>query len=258
MNLKDALHVWRRRWILTLLLVLVVLALSAAAAMKLPRHYTAQSDVVLLPSASSTVPNGRNPYLTYNGSLPMTAQILSYQLMAPETVLGLTARGYTASFTATLAPNTAGAPVLNILVTGSNKNTVETTLHGVTNAIASKLAALQTGIAPNNQITALTLSVDTSPTLSVSKTARPLVVVLGLGLVLALAIPLMVDGAARRRTPDQDKAPAVRRVHELRDVAMPMKTSGGARRQTRDEADLTLGERMAPPGGSFIRRRSGK
>ena len=125
--------------------------------MKLPRHYTAQSDVALLPSTSSAVPNGRNPYLTYNGSLPMTAQIISYQLMAPDTVLGLAARGYTASFTATLAPNgRCSSPY--ILVTGSNKNTVETTLHGVTDAIATKLAALQTGIAPNNQITALTLS----------------------------------------------------------------------------------------------------
>ena len=121
MNLRDALHVWRRRWILTLLLVLVVLAVSAAAAMKLPRHYTAESNVVLLPSANSTVPNGRNPYLTYNGSLPMTAQILSYQLMDPQTVMGLTARGYTASFTATLAANAASAPILTMLVTGSNR-----------------------------------------------------------------------------------------------------------------------------------------
>ena len=82
MNLMDALHIWRRRWILTLLLLLLALAASVGVAMKLPRHYQAQSNVDLLPSASSSVPM-HNPYLTYNSSLPMTAEIISYQLTDP-------------------------------------------------------------------------------------------------------------------------------------------------------------------------------
>jgi hypothetical protein len=263
MNLRDALYVWRRRWLLTLLLIVLILALSVAAAMKAPRHYSAESDVVLLPSAASTVPNGHNPYLTYNGSLPMTAQILSYQLMAPQTIADLVARGYTASFTATLAVNAAGAPILSVVVTGSNKTTVENTLHGVTAEIATKLSALQTGITRDNQITASTLSVAANPSLSTSKTARPVVIVLVLGLVLALAIPLVVDGAARRRSPDVNSSvsgrisdrtslPTSRSLRAATDAATPLRSLGNSRRQISDRADPTFGADQ--PGSS--RRRS--
>jgi hypothetical protein len=251
MNLRDALYVWRRRWLLTLLLIVLILALSVAAAMKAPRHYSAESDVVLLPSAASTVPNGHNPYLTYNGSLPMTAQILSYQLMAPQTIADL------------LAVNAAGAPILSVVVTGSNKTTVENTLHGVTAEIATKLSALQTGITRDNQITASTLSVAANPSLSTSKTARPVVIVLVLGLVLALAIPLVVDGAARRRSPDVNSSvsgrisdrtslPTSRSLRAATDAATPLRSLGNSRRQISDRADPTFGADQ--PGSS--RRRS--
>lgn len=267
MNLRDALHVWRLRWLLTALLILMALALSALAATKVPRHYSAESDVVLLPSATFAAPNGHNPYLTYNGALPTTAQILSYQLMDPQTLQNLTKRGYTASFTAAPATNVAGAPILTILVTGSNKSTVENTLHGVTAEVATKLSALQAGIAPDNRITASTLSVATNPSLSVSKTARPLVVVAGLGLVLALAIPVVVDGVARRRNPDVDGAasgrisdrisrPTSRSLRPATDAAVPLKAARDLRRQTWNGTDPTFA--IDPPSSGSIRRRPGK
>lgn len=255
MNLRDALHVWRRRWILTLLLILLVLAVSAAAAMKLPRHYSAESDVVLLPSASSAAPNGHNPYLSFNGSLPMTAQVITYQLMAPGSVQSLAAQGYRASYAVTLAANAAGAPVVDVLVTGSNKAAVENTLHGVTNEIATNLTALQTGISHNNRITALTLSVAMQPSLSTSKTARPLVVVLGLGLVLALSIPLMVDGVARRRTPDRATIPASHSAYTpLSDAALPLRAPSDVRRPSPDGADPSLDRSVYRPARGSNRR----
>jgi hypothetical protein len=278
MNLRDALKVWRSRWILTLLLVLVALAVSTAAAMRAPRHYTAESDVVLLPSVAATANAGHNPYLTYNGALPMTAQILSYQLTAPQTVQALAARGYAATFTATVAPNTAGAPILSIVVAGSNKTIVEDTLHGVTTEITTKLSALQTGIAADNRITVLTLSVATEPSLSASKTARPVVVVLAFGLALALALPLVVDGASRRRKPDGSAATSQRMVdingaarrpildrnsgqpgqgrYQPSDDAAILPTSGDVRRQIPGEADPVIGAGISPVSGISSRRRS--
>lgn len=260
MNLRDALHVWRRRWILTLLLLLAALAACTVAYMKLPKHYSAQSYVVLLPSVNSTIPNGHNPYLTNNGSLPMTAQILAYQLTAPDTIQSLAIHGYTQGFTVVLAPNTAGAPILNVAVTGSDKNAVESTLYGVTDEIATKLSALQSGITSANRITASTLSVDAQPTLSRSKTARSLVIVGFLGFAFALAIPLIVDGITRRRNPDVNGAvsgrirdrislPTSRSPHTAAD-ALPLKTPGNPRRQITDEADPTFG-RNSPSSGSM-------
>lgn len=245
MNLKDALHVWRRRWKLTLLLLLVVLGVSAAAASKLPKHYSAESDVLLLPSASMAAPNGHNPYLSFNGSLPMTAQVITYQLMAPGIVQDLHAHGFTQSYTVTLAANAAGAPVVDVLVTGSNKDAVEHTLQGVTNEIASNLTSLQAGIASKNQITAQTLSVAAQPSLSLSKTARPLVMLLGLGLVLALSIPLMVDGVARRRVADRGSVRSRRSTRQTYgDDPLPLNNAGLGRRP---EADPSLGRSAYRP-----------
>ena len=258
MNLRDVLQVWRRRWILTLLLLLAVLAVSVLAAMKVPRHYSAQSEVALLPSTSTAAPNGHNPYLTYNSSLPTTAQIISYQLMDPHNVVDLATRGYTASFTAALAQNAAGAPILNVTVAGSDKTTVENTLVGVTNDIATKLTALQTGIAPANRITTMTLSLDTSPSLSVSKTARSLVVVVVLGLVLALAIPVVTDGARRRRIRAGDTGSASHRVDQRSEASTPVRTTGNVRRSVPDEGEPTLRQSMYPPSGGSNWRGSGQ
>jgi hypothetical protein len=257
-NLRDALHVWRRRWILTLVLILAVLAVSVVAAMKVPRHYSAESDVVLLSSTTAAIPNGHNPYLTYNSSLAMTAQIISYQLLDPNSLLDLAARGYPASFTAALAQNTAGAPILTISVTGSNKNTVENTLRGVTGEIATKLSALQTGITPNNQIKAMTLSIDTNPSLSTSKTARPLVVVVALGLILALAIPLIIDGARRPRQRNGNTGSPSHRMDQRIDAAVPVRTQESVRRPFLDEGEPTLQQSIYPSGGGSIGRKSGE
>ena len=198
MNVKQMFSVWRRRWVLTTALLLLALAGTAAATQVLPKQYQAQSMVTLLPSTNFSKTNGDNPYLSFDGSLPVTAQLISFQLMDPRTVQMLSNEGYSATFTNALAVNSTG-PVLQTVVIGSNKALVEHTLTGVTNQIGTELASLQSGIPnPNNKITVETLSFDPKPTLQVSKTARPIVVVLFLGLVLALAIPLAVDGQLNR------------------------------------------------------------
>jgi capsular polysaccharide biosynthesis protein len=262
MNLMEALHVWRRRWILTSLLLLVALAGAAGAAMKLPRHYQAESTVVLLPSASTSKSNGHNPYLTFNSSLPLTAQIISYQLMDPHTVQNLAGQGYTETYTAALAANAAG-PILQVLVTGSDKSAVERTLHGVTDEIGTKLAALQNGITSANQITVMTLSVDPHPSLSISKTARPLVVVLGFGLALALAIPLIVDGRSVRRRNSVPAAPAAGTEMDGPDGgAVPAAPAAGRKMDGPDggavPAAPAAGRKMDGPDGGSIPYRSSR
>jgi hypothetical protein len=185
----------------------------------------------------------------------MTAQVVTYQMMDPGTMESLAARGYTQHYAVTLAANAAGAPVVDILVTGSNKSAVEHTLHGVTDEIATNLASLQTGVAEKNRITALTLSVAAEPSLGVSKTARPLVAVLGLGLVLALSIPLMVDGIARRRVPDRATLPASHSLHpSLSDAPLPLKTYSDGRRQIPHEADPSLDRGVYRPARGSSRR----
>src|SRR5215469_1816660 len=198
MNLRQMFSIWRRRWVLTTALLILALLGTAAATQVLPKYYQAQSTVTLLPSTNFSKTNGNNPYLSFDGSLPVTAQLISFQLMDPRMVQSLANEGYSATYTSAPAVNSTG-PVLQTVVVGSNKALVERTLRGVTNEIGTELASLQSGIPnPNNKITVETLAFDPKPTLQVSKTARPIVVVLFFGLVLALAIPLIVDGQRSR------------------------------------------------------------
>jgi hypothetical protein len=212
MNLKQMFSIWRRRWVLTTALLLLALVGTAAATQVLPKYYQAQSMVTLLPSTNFSKTNGNNPYLSFDGSLPVTAQLIGYQLMDPRTVQTLSNEGYSASYSTGLALNSTG-PVLQTVVIGNNKALVERTLYGATNEITAELASLQSGItSTKNKITVETLSFDPKPTLEVSKTARPIVVVLFFGIVLALAIPLVVDGQLGRSQKLSRKPPARRAV----------------------------------------------
>jgi hypothetical protein len=199
--------------ILTSFFVLVAIVITGAAALYLPAHYSAESDVALLPSESSSKPFGSNPYLSFSGALPMTAQILSYQMMDPGNVKKLKAAGYDQSFSVSIAATIANGPILTIEVTGGNKPAVEATLMAVTRDVSVELQTLQHGISPSSRITVLPISADVTPQLSLSKTARPLAMVLALGLILAFAIPRLV-----RTARGEHDAPR----HRMSDETMPL------------------------------------
>ncbi len=187
----------RRRWILTLLLVLLTLAGTAALGSK-PGPYQSQSQVVLLPSLQSSKANGNNPYLSFADSVSLTADLVRREVMAPATALALAAQGYPSTYQVVDDPNTAG-PVLDVTVTGNSKAAVQNTLYAVTTEISTKLAAMQAGTKLANRITSLAVSVDPRAMLMISKKARTLVVVLGIGLLLTIAIPQVADAAITQR-----------------------------------------------------------
>ena len=195
MSRMYSLIVGRRRWILTVMLLLLTVGGARVALVKLPRTYQSASSVVLLASRAASKPNGGNPYLSFSSSLSLTADVVSRELMAPTTVSYLTARGFSAAYTVALAPtsiSTSGS-VLLVTVTGTDKAGVERTLHGVTNEISARLAKLQAGDSAYHQIRALTVSLTRQAALSVSQTARPVVLVIGLGLVLSFGIPWIIE-----------------------------------------------------------------
>jgi capsular polysaccharide biosynthesis protein len=206
MDIMETFRILRRRWILALLMLVIVLAGTVAAGLKLPRTYISNSTVVLLASRNASKPNGGNPYLSFNSSLPLTADVVRRELMDPRTVQSLAKQGSSATYLVAAATDTSG-PVLLVTVTGPQKAVVEKTLYGVTAEIRSKLYALQTSITAPNLITVVTLSIDPRPTLSISKLARPLVVLVGLGLILAFAVPLIVDAQSVRRSRKRSNLP---------------------------------------------------
>jgi hypothetical protein len=215
-DLSKTFQIWRRRWILTTGLLILASAGTAAALTGLPRVYQSNSAVILLASRSVARLTGGNPYLSFSPSLTLTAQALIQELMAPQTAQDLAARGYSGTYTVTLAPDTTQTTgsVLIVTVTDSRRTAAERTLYAVTDDINSKLSQLQTGVRRNSRIQATALAVAPHATLNVSQTVRPLVILIALAFSLALGIPVVVDGKITRRRirngaaePDLARAP---------------------------------------------------
>jgi hypothetical protein len=198
MDLVASGRTLRRRWILTSFLFLLTLAAALVAWVKVPGPYQAESMTVLYPSQQASKLNGDNPLMSFGGSLNVAGDIVLREVSAPAYAAQLAAHGYTSSFTIADDPNTTG-PILDVTVTGSNQAQVEQTLNGVTAAVKNQLAAIQQGYKPANRITSQVVSTQPTPKLLVSKKARTIVIVLGLGLVLTFAIPQVVDGEIAKR-----------------------------------------------------------
>jgi hypothetical protein len=201
MDFRQAVRIWRAQWILTSVLVILAMAGAAGAAAKIPRYYQSASSVILLASRAASVQNGGNPFLSFSPSLTLTADAVSREVMAPGTVRRLAARGFTASYTVALPSYTTSTTgsVLLVTVTGTDAARVQRTLQAVTAQIGTQLAQLQRGVPASGQVRADTLSLTPQAALSTSQTARPLVVVGALLLVICLGTPIVVDGLATRR-----------------------------------------------------------
>jgi hypothetical protein len=201
MNLRQAVRIWRAWWILTSVLLILAMVGAAGAVAKMPRYYQSASSVVLLASRSASMQNDGNPFLSFSPSLYLTADAVSRELMAPGTVGQLAAHGFTASYTVALPSYTTSTTgsVLLVTVTGSDAAGVQRTNQAVTAEIGAELAQLQRGVPARGQVRAVTLSSTPQAALSISQTARPLVVVGALLLVICLGTPIVVDGLVARR-----------------------------------------------------------
>lgn len=200
MGQNTSLRAWRGRWILTAVLLLLTIAGAVTALAKLPRTYQANASLVLLASRAASKPNGGNPYLSFNPSLTLTADVLSRELMAPGTASYLSSQGFSDSYTVTLATYTTQTTgsVLLVTVNGHDPDSVEATMIGVIDQISRRLAGLQNGIGASDRVRAQTLSMPANASLSVSQTARPLAVLAGLGLVISFCVPWVVDAQVQR------------------------------------------------------------
>jgi len=201
MYLGELLHIWRRRSILTTVLLIAALAGTVTTLTRLPRTYQSNSSVVLLASRSAARLTGGNPYMSFSTSLTLTGDVLSGELMAPRTVTELAANGFPNAYTVALAPyNTATTgSVLLVTVTGTDPGAVQRQLSAVTHEISVRLVQLQAKVRPRSRIRAATISITPKAALNVGQTARPMVLVIATGLLLVLGIPVIVDGHLARR-----------------------------------------------------------
>jgi hypothetical protein len=192
---------WRRQWALTAALLLLALGGTAVATMRMPRVYQAEGSVVLLASRSVAKGAGSNPYLSFNGSLTLTADVLSREMMAPGTVTELASRGFADPYTVALGTYTTATTgsVLTVTVNGTDRARVEGDLGGVISEIRSRLARLQPRVKPVDRIRFATIAQSKWATLNVIQTARPLILVATVGLLLTVILPWIVDAQVSRQ-----------------------------------------------------------
>jgi hypothetical protein len=207
----GAFRVWKKHWLLTAFLLILALAGAGYASMKIPRAYQAQSTVVLLPSLnSSKVAGGGNPYLNFSDSVATTANVVAAEMTNAQTSAALKEQGFSQTYNivSESIQTQQPSPLLTVTVTGTNGASVENTLRGVTDEIGIVLNGLQRRMSQKNRITAITVSFAPQATLNISSTARRLIAILGPAIILALCIPLAVDGAATRRRKKRKPEPA--------------------------------------------------
>lgn len=197
MNVTGTLHTLLRRWYVTLPLLALSLGFAGVLFAR-PGPYQVESQVVLLPPQTITSQNGDNPFLGFDNSITLAADLLRRELVDPATAQALAAKGYTSSYQVSDDPDTSG-PVLDVTVIGRDKTSVEQTLYGVTAEVATKLAQLQSGLPSADQLTSLVVYLDAKPVTETTKKARTPLIVFALGFVLTIAIPQMVDAAFTRR-----------------------------------------------------------
>ena len=201
MGFNEVIQIWRRRAALTAGLVLLALASFAAALALFPASYQSQASEVLLASRAASRVTGGNPYLGFTPSLSLTADVVSRALMAPATARQLAAEGFYESYTVTeptYATSTTGT-VLDIVVTGTDPVNVQQTMQDVLFQTKAELSQMQENMPLRNQITVSTLASSPRATLATSATVRPIAMTLVFGLIMALGLPVIIDGVLRRR-----------------------------------------------------------
>lgn len=206
MDLMQSFRTLRKRGKLTVTLLLLVLLGTAGAAIELPGTYQSTGEMILLNSKAGQATFG-NPYLSFNPALTTTANILSLQVADSATALRLSSQGYTGSYAVTV-PSQTGAPMLEVTVTAGTPAAAQGTLHAVMKELNVQLRQLQGNVVPKDRIATQALSTTSHASLLISKTAKPLVMVLGVGLVLTFMVPQIVERRSAKRGRGKRRGPA--------------------------------------------------
>jgi hypothetical protein len=210
--LGDIVGALRRRWILSLMCLAVVMAVSLLAAQRAAPTYKYSSTLLLLPPSVSRVVDPSVPDYThgnplfYLSSLDQTRDILIGSMTSSDTQRRVAEQFTGATFTA--APDILGSgPVIVVTVEASSDRVASDAITGLTKLVPIRLASLQAhlGVERSAAITARPLTTDREPTVSHKKQIRSVILTAGgLGL-LCLFLIGFVDSLAEGRASRRDR-----------------------------------------------------
>jgi Chain length determinant protein len=224
MDLWDVAKVmWRRRWVAAPLLLLSVVA-AVFALLTVPPDYTAKGQIAVLPPSQAT--GGARPGETtlVNPYTPDTlAEFVAISLNRPEVKRQMFAAGFSVDYEVTMKG--FGLTIIDILVSAKTNAQVTATLHRLIEMIQSEFQRHQINLKPLESIT--TNVIDEGEEIKVVRTVgkRTLIVIVGVGVLVTVAVSLWVDALIRRRSlrmPDLPEARAAVPISPAVGVASAM------------------------------------
>lgn len=222
MDLAEIFRVMRRRWYVLVPGLLLTVALTVGAYVRVPVNYQSQSTVALLNSQKGTVAFDGNPFLSTQTSLTGMADILARNLNSDASVADLRAQGATGTTVAKIADNALG-PLIWLTVTGTDKDAVLKSDQLLTRYAAKRLAQFQSSqsvyVAPSAMIRMTTIVPPQNPMPQTKTRTEYLALATLMGIVISMVATFYVD--ARKRGP----APAHRARAARR--ATPEPVTGG-------------------------------
>jgi hypothetical protein len=199
MDLAEIVRVMRRRWYVLIPGVLLTVALTVGAYVKVPVTYTSQSTVVLLNSQKATVAFDGNPFLSTQISLNGMADSLARNLNSDGAVAHLKAEGATCATAAKLADNAMG-PLLWLTASGTDKQAVLAADKLLTGYAAERLEQFQTeqSVTPQAMIRMATIVPPQNPVAQTKTRIEYLALAGVLGVVVSLVATFYVEARFRR------------------------------------------------------------
>ncbi|GAA2150961.1 hypothetical protein GCM10009760_45840 [Kitasatospora kazusensis] len=144
LDMREVLRVIRKRWYVTLPIVVITICLSAVANAVLPTTYQSDCSISLLnsPDVAALPPNNGNPFLSFSQALTVTADFLGRRLASDESAKALAKRGLTGTYGVKLADNAMG-PFLTLTVTGTDPVQVRKSIDILNTFTAEQLKTMQ-------------------------------------------------------------------------------------------------------------------
>jgi capsular polysaccharide biosynthesis protein len=199
MDLAEIVRIMRRRWYVLLPGLLLTVALTAGAYLKVPVTYTSQSTVVLLNSQKATVAFNGNPFLSTQISLNGMADSLARNLNSDASTAHLKAEGARCPTVAKIADNALG-PLMWLTASGSDKAEVLAADRLLTTYAAERLEQFQTeqAVTPQAMIRMATIVPPQNPVAQNKTRYEYLVLAMLMGIVVSMVATFYLD--ARLRT----------------------------------------------------------
>ncbi|MEO3807827.1 hypothetical protein ABGB17_02355 [Sphaerisporangium sp. B11E5] len=200
MDLLDSLRALARRWPVTVALLVATVAATFGAYLAIPWQYESKATVVFLSSRKGAQPVGGNPWLAFDGSLTITAEVIARGMSDERTMQKLKEQGNTAEFTVGLAQDSRG-PLLDITATAPDPKIAQSTMEALAALSAQRLTEMQqkSSIMPDATIRAEMVTSTDKAELTPEKKIRMLLIIFAGGGLLTLGIPLFLESQAQKR-----------------------------------------------------------